>query len=651
MKYQATRWFPKAQRLTIILHDLGMTAACWVGVFKLRAMMGGDDVSWPLWSLGTGWVLLAQGLVFYWTGLYRSVWRFASLPDLINIVKATALGVLTIILLLFVYNRLELVPRSVLVMYPVALVLALGIPRIVYRAWKDHGFPLLNPQRQQRVLILGAGKAGEMLARELRRSGGYHLVGFLDDAPGLKDRWLHGAPVLGKTDDVVKVATKKLVELLVIAISSLPPDEMRALVNRCEETGLPLRTVPRLDGQFANAPFELKEIRIEDLLGRPPVVPDLAAIRRWLHGGTVLVTGAGGSIGAELTRQCAEHGARTLVLVEFNEFSLVTIERTLYRDFPDVQILPVLGNCGDPALMRHALGLGHVDAVLHAAAYKHVPVLEAQLREGIRNNVLATETVAREASAAGVNTFVLISTDKAVDPGNVLGASKRLAEMTCQALLAESSTRLLTVRFGNVLDSTGSVVPIFREQIRSGGPVTVTDPEVTRYFMTISEACQLILQAAAMDSAHEVLYILDMGDPVPIRLLAEQMIRLVGKQPGRDVEIVYTGLRPGEKLHETLFHAEEPCRPTEHPKILRAPTRKVEAEKVLTALSQMRTAIRDYDLKTLTAQLRAAVPEFSPSMCRAPLYSDTVVAFPGGRSAHPPPRAAITITDSKHNNP
>jgi len=625
MKHLFARWRAQMLRVVIFVHDLGMAALCWVGLLELRMSIGGHVVDWSYWSLGMVLVLVAQGGVFSLIRIYRGVWRFVSLPDLINIAKASVAGLFAIILLLFLYNRLDQVPRSVLVMYPLALTLLLAGPRVLYRMCKDHGFSLMNSRPQQRVLILGAGKTGEMLARELRRNGGYHLVGFLDDAPGLGGRWVHGVPVLGRTDEVARVADRKMADVLVIAIPSLVPEQMRALVDLCEETGLALRTVPCLDEQFANVPFELQEIRIEDLLGRPQVVPNLNVIGRWLRGSAVLITGAGGSIGTELTLQCARHGARALVLVEFDEFALVTIEHALSRDFPNVGILPVLGDCGDPAVMRHALAKTRVDAVFHAAAYKHVPVLEVHLREGVRNNVLATETVAREASVAGVRTFVLISTDKAVEPGNVLGASKRLAEMACQALLAHSTTRLLTVRFGNVLDSAGSVVPLFREQIREGGPVTVTDPEVTRYFMTISEACQLILHALAIDTAHEVLYTLDMGEPVQIRFLAEQMIRLAGKQPGRDIEIVYTGLRPGEKLHETLFHIDEPYRPTSHPKILQAPTRKVEAEAVLDALKQMRKSVHDYDVKALTAQLRAAVPEFNPLSQRS---ADVVISFP-----------------------
>jgi FlaA1/EpsC-like NDP-sugar epimerase len=342
----------------------------------------------------------------------------------------------------------------------------------------------------------------------------------------------------------------------------------------------------------------------------------------------VLVTGAGGSIGSELCRQCARHGARTVGLLEIDELALMTIEAELRRDFPQVECVAVLGDCGDPAVMRHALGRTQPQAVFHAAAYKQVPLLEAQLREAVRNNVLATDNVAGQCREAGVESCVLISTDKAVDPANVLGATKRLAEMICQGLAEEGDTRFVTVRFGNVLDSAGSVVPLFREQIRSGGPVTVTHAEVTRYFMTIPEACQLILQASAI-GAHQAVYTLDMGEPVPIRLLAEQMIRLAGKQPGKDVAIVYTGLRSGEKLHEALFHADERYRPTSHPKILQAEARPVDAQELDRALRRLSEASTAYDIETMSALLRETVPEFVPiaETAEAPGAS-TVVAFP-----------------------
>jgi FlaA1/EpsC-like NDP-sugar epimerase len=394
---------------------------------------------------------------------------------------------------------------------------------------------------------------------------------------------------------------------------------------------LPFRRVPRLDDllEGRSLPGELKEVAIEDLLGRKPVTPDWKAIRGWLGGRNVLVTGAGGSIGSELCRQCARHGAGLVALVEIDELALIRMHAELERDFPQVRCVPVLGDCGDPAVMRHALALSGADAVFHAAAYKQVPLLEAQLREAVRNNVLATETVAAESHKAGVGSLVLISTDKAVDPVNVLGATKRLAEKVCQAQTLEGNvTRSVTVRFGNVLDSAGSVVPLFREQIRRGGPVTVTDPEVTRYFMTIPEACQLILQAAAMGTQHAI-YTLDMGEPVAIKLLAEQMIRLAGKQPGRDIAIVYTGLRPGEKLHETLFHADERYRPTSHAKILQAEARAIMLDRILALGPRIRAAVERYDTEELALLLREAVPEFDPREAGAAGDAPgAIIAFP-----------------------
>ncbi len=382
-------------------------------------------------------------------------------------------------------------------------------------------------------------------------------------------------------------------------------------------------------------PGELKEVAIEDLLGRKPVMPDWKAIRAWLRERSVLVTGAGGSIGSELCRQCARHGAARITLVEVDELALTRIEAELQRDYPHIEVIPVLGDCGDAAVIHHAMTLSAPDAAFHAAAYKQVPVLERQLREGVRNNVLATHTVASAAIAHRVGTFVLISTDKAVDPVNVLGATKRLAEMVCQDLASSKTTHFVTVRFGNVLDSAGSVVPLFREQIRRGGPVTVTDPDVTRYFMTIPEACQLIMQSVAIGSP-QAIYTLDMGEPVSIRLLAEQMIRLAGKQPGRDISIIYSGLRPGEKLHETLFHADERYRPTQHPKILQAEARSVHAERLATEMVRLREGVARYDLELLGLTLRDAVPEFAPQDSPAVHRSGaTIVAFPPRHARQP----------------
>lgn len=620
-------------RLAVMVHDLAMVWVCWQGLHYVRYALQPTPLPLEPFSSTVLIVMVAQGLISWRVGLYRGLWRFASVPDLLNIFKASLLGLLAVVAGLFFYSRLDLVSRAALLLYPFVLTMLLGAPRLIFRAWKDQRL-LRSDDTAERVLILGAGQAGEALVRDLRRIGRYQPVGFLDDAAALRGTRLQGLPILGRVNDVVRIARETGVQLLVIAMPSLDAIAMRRVVGICEESGVPFRTVPRLadvlDGR--SLPGQLKEVAIEDLLGRQPLNPDWKAIRNWLGARSVLVTGAGGSIGSELCRQCARHGARRIALLEIDELALLTVEADLRRDFPGIECLPVLGDAGDPAVIAHALREAEPEAVFHAAAYKQVPLLQRQLREAVRNNVLTTDVVARASRDAGIGTFVLISTDKAVDPVNVLGATKRLAEMLCQSLVDPRSTRFVTVRFGNVLDSAGSVVPLFREQIRRGGPVTVTDPDVTRYFMTIPEACQLILQASAI-GAQQAVYTLDMGEAVSIRMLAEQMIRLAGKQPGKDIAIEYTGLRPGEKLHETLFHVDERYSATVHPKILQALPRSVSGERVEPALQALREAAASYDLDRLAASLRAAVPEFNPSADDADnARESTIVAFPARRA-------------------
>lgn len=617
-------------RMAVITHDLAMVWVCWQGLHYLRYALQPTPQPLAPFSSTVLIVLVAQGLVSWRVGLYRGLWRFASVPDLFNIFKASLFGLLAVVVGLFFYSRLDLVSRAALLLYPFVLTVLLGAPRLIFRAWKDHSQQQAR-DGAERVLILGAGQAGEALVRDLRRLGSYDPIGFLDDAVSLRGTRLQGLPVLGKIPDVARVARETGAQLLVIAMPSVDAVVMRRVIGLCEESTVPFRTVPRLADilEGRSLPGQLKEVAIEDLLGRQPRAPDWKAIRGWLGGRSVLVTGAGGSIGSELCRQCARHGASRIALVEIDELALLTIEAELRRDFPGILCVPVLGDCGDPAVIAHALKLVEPEAVFHAAAYKQVPLLQGQLREAVRNNALATYTVAKASREADVGTFVLVSTDKAVDPVNVLGATKRFAEMACQALAVARTTRMVTVRFGNVLDSAGSVVPLFREQIRRGGPVTVTHPDVTRYFMTIPEACLLILQAGSI-GVQQAVYTLDMGEPVAIRVLAEQMIRLAGKQPGKDVVIDYIGLRPGERLHETLFHMDERYSSTIYPSILQAMPRAVAAERVDASVEAMRASVQAYDLETLEAALREAVPEFAPAEDRA--RPATVVVFPGRRA-------------------
>ncbi len=602
-------WLPRA---LVIAHDLAMAWLCWVVLELLRIQLNPGQIDAMLFSRTVALVVATQGVAFWGMGLYRGLWRFASLHDMLNIAKAGMLGALAIAVELLLVDRARLVPWLMLAAYPVLLVAMVGGPRLLYRAWKDRRSAHDASHPAARVLVIGAGRTGETLVRRMRHEGRYEPVGFLDDDRRLRGAKVRGVPVLGHLDALVEIARETGAHLVAIAIPSLGAVRMQAIVASCEQAGVAVRKAVRLSTTLAEADAsdDLRQIAIEDLLGREPVASDLSAIRAWVAGRAFLVTGAGGSIGSELCRQLVALGAAALTLLERSELALLTIQADLRRRAPGVALHGVLGDCGDRAVIDHALRLGGARVVLHAAAYKHVPMLEEQVREAVRNNVLATQTVAEASVAAGVESFVLVSTDKAVDPVNVLGASKRLAEKVCQAC-GGPRTRMTIVRFGNVLDSAGSVVPLFREQIRDGGPVTVTHPEVTRYFMTIPEACQLILQAAILDDEGGI-FTLDMGAPIPIMLLAEQMIRLAGKVPGRDIAIVHTGLRPGEKLHERLYHDDEENRMTQHPKIFKGRPRSVDAQVLALALVALREAAERYDVDRLQRLLREAIDEYQP---------------------------------------
>lgn len=601
-------------RLLIVLHDLAMIAGVWIGLRWLASVAGAPAAPALLPELLI--VLTTQGIVLRMVGLYQGLWRFASLPDLANLVRAALLGVLLIVAILFLVGMIDQVPRRVLFPYPVAVVVALGVPRLLYRLWKDYR-QSAHRADAVRVLVLGAGRTAETLLRDLRSDGRYQPVGLLDDQRALKGAKVQGVPVLGTLDELPYIAQETAPKLLVIAMPSANAAEMQRVVSLCDETGVPFRTVPRLSDMLSGkqARLELSEVKIEDLLGRKPVEFDVD----WspVAGKRVLVTGAGGSIGSELARQCAAGGAASVLLFERAELPLDEVWSELARDYPDVEVRPMLADCGDATACRIALA-GGMDYVFHAAACKQVPMLEGQVREALRNNVLATVTLARACREAMVGNFVLISTDKAICPVNVLGASKRFAELACQVELAEGPVQLSVVRFGNVLDSAGSVVPLFRRQIAEGGPVTITHPEVTRYFMTIPEACQLILHSVSLGGEHSSVYALDMGRPVAIRELAEQMIRLSGKRPGIDVSVSYIGLRPGEKLHEILFHPQERYQRTRHPRILQAEPREVQAHALRRQLEEVASLmLQPGSEQEMFALLRRAVPEYTPEPAAA----------------------------------
>lgn len=608
-------------RTVIFVHDLLMVALAWLGAYWLRF-----NLSLPTEpELTTALVCLpltvaVQAVIFWAMGLYRGIWRFASVPDLVRIGKASCLGIAFVGALLFFYNRLHGVPRSVIPLYPLLLLLLLAGPRLLYRIWKDQGAMLKGGQR---ALVVGAGKAGELLVRDLlrERDARYVPVCFVDDDPRKRGSEIHGVRVRGCPANIPRLIERFGIEAILLAIPSANDREMRRIVEICEATGLPFLTLPSVQDMLSEQPAgKLREVAIEDLLGRAPVRLDRSVVKAHLDGKKILVTGGGGSIGSELCKQIARYEVAELIVFERTEFNLYRIEQDLSRQFPGLRCRSLLGDVTDQSDVERVLRAHRPHIIFHAAAYKHVPLLQQQARQAVRNNVLGTRVVAEAALLHGVEEFVLISTDKAVRPSNIMGATKRAAEMLVQSLNGEGETRYLTVRFGNVLDSAGSVVPLFREQIRRGGPVTVTHPEVTRYFMTIPEACQLIMQAAAVGQGGEI-FVLDMGEPVKISYLAEQMIRLSGKRPGLDIRIEYIGLRPGEKLTEELFLDKERPMPTPHPKLQLADSINLDARKIRHHLDLLGDACRRFDDAAIAAELAVLVPEIAdpPTPAAGPL--------------------------------
>ncbi|EGW53862.1 polysaccharide biosynthesis protein [Candidatus Endoriftia persephone] len=598
---------------TAFLHDLLMVPLAWLGAYWLRfnlETIPDDYLQAGLFALLI--LLPVQAATFLFLGLYRGIWRFSSLPDLLRILKAIVIGTAIAMVILFLITRGVGIPRSVPLLHALLLVILLSGPRLLYRWLKDHHLYL---SAGQRVLIVGSGKAGEMLTRDILRNRreAFQPIAFADDNRRRHKREIHGIPVAGACQQIPGLVREHEIDLIMIAIPSATSKQMRRVVEYCEQAGVPFRSVPQLqDLMSGNVQInQLREVSIEDLLGREPVSLDWPEIRQALAGKRILVTGAGGSIGSELCRQLAALGPAQLVLFENSEFNLYTIEMELRQHFPQLNLAYQLGDVTDAAYLNHAFDQHRPQVVFHAAAYKHVPMLEPQLRQALRNNVLGTQNVALAAHRCGCSDFVLVSTDKAVNPANIMGASKRAAEIFCQNLNRQSQTRFITVRFGNVLGSAGSVIPLFRQQIASGGPLTVTDPRMERYFMTIPEACQLIMQTMVLGQGGEI-FVLDMGEPVKISYLAEQMIRLSGKTPGEDIEIEYIGLRPGEKLYEELFHEKEQLEGTAHEKVRLARHRQVEWMALNATLEQITAACEAMDEAKLLELLHQLVPEHGP---------------------------------------
>ncbi len=607
------------KKTQVIIHDLLMSVLAWQFSWWARFNFAFPFENWEKSFLLMPLIVLIQMVVFRRFRLYRGIWRFASIPDLWNIFRASVFGALSITLVCFILFRLEGIPRSILILYPFFLMFFLGGPRLGYRVWKDHSLSINTISANKRVLIVGAGRATEMLVREIIREGTYIPIGILDDNKQLKNSEMHGIRVLGNIDQVKEVCAKQDVDLLLISIPSANSQEMRAIVEKCEQSNVPIKTLPGIQDMLSDTVTlsKLREVSIEDLLGREKIELDWKDIQKEFANKTILVTGGGGSIGSELCCQISKLAPLKLIILERSEFNLYKIEKALSNSSVTTEF--ILGDLCDIDKIDHVISANSPDIIFHAAAYKHVPILERDAREGIRNNILGTKNVADIAHKYKCERFILISTDKAVNPTNVLGATKRIAEQYIENMNKVSNTSYITVRFGNVLGSDGSVVPLFKDQINKGGPVTVTHPEITRYFMTIREACQLILQASKMGKGGEI-FVLDMGKPVAINYLAEQMIRLSGLIPNKDINIEYSGLRPGEKMYEELFYENEVRQKTSHNKILLAKHSSTDLKDLSDRINEVIDAIKEFDNDKITILLKNLIPSIDNN-------KDNIISF------------------------
>jgi FlaA1/EpsC-like NDP-sugar epimerase len=604
--------------LLAVAHDVVATMLAWSLAYSLRFNLALPPEYFPILETTLPWVVPLQGMIFWRFGLYRGVWRYASLNDLRRIALAVMLSSVVIPFALWMLRSDVIVPRTVLILNPLLLMLMMGGSRLMYRMWKESGLYGSFKLSAEPVLVLGAGDAAVSLSKELAKNPAWQLVGFLDDDENRQNCILNGVKVLGKLDDFPRWADYFSIKRAIIAMPTNSHQQRKRAIQLCNAADIQAMTVPSFDDLMSGkvAVSQLRAIELDDLLGRDPVSLDTAGLHGLLSDQVVLVTGAGGSIGSEMCRQVARFAPAKLVLFEQNEFALYTLEQELQQTFPNLNFICIVGDVRDAARVNEVLAQQQPRVLCHAAAYKHVPMMEQNNAwQAIRNNVLGTWTVAHAAQQHGIEKFVMISTDKAVNPTNVMGASKRLAELVCQSLQfpmanqRAGGTRFVMVRFGNVLGSTGSVIPKFRAQIAQGGPITVTHPDITRFFMSIPEAAQLVLQAGLMGQGGEI-FVLDMGEPVKIVDLAKDLIRLSGFSED-DIKIEFSGLRPGEKLYEELLADNEHTLPTPHPKLRIAQAQQADAAWLARLLVWMNATTK------LDAQVRADlqqwVAEYQPA--------------------------------------
>ncbi|MBK9243956.1 MAG: polysaccharide biosynthesis protein [Burkholderiales bacterium] len=609
-----------AKGYAVLAADLASVAAAWLASYLLRFNLEIPAEYLALALRSLLWVVPIYGAAFLAMGMYRGMVRFSSLPDLLRIGRAVALAAAVVALVAYLTQADLQVPRSVIVLSPILTLLVVGGTRAAYRAWRESREPREAVGQRRRLFVLGTGEPGARLLRELATSPQWQVVGAFDDRREAHGREIHGVPVLGPLADVEQAARELDVRDAVIAMPEASSDRRQQAATICMRAGLNALMLPALaDLIEGRVTIEnVRRINLEDLLGRDAVRINSAEVGSMLGGAVVMVTGAGGSIGSELCRQVARFAPARLVFFEHSEFALYRIGEEFRGLFPEVPFVGFVGDVKDAERVREVIAAQQPAIVFHAAAYKHVPLMEDDnCWQAVRNNVFGTWVVAAEAVAARVPRFVLVSTDKAVNPSNVMGATKRLAEIACQAVQpADGATLVSIVRFGNVLGSAGSVIPKFQEQVARGGPVTVTHAEATRYFMSIPEASQLVLQAAALGDGGQI-FVLEMGKPVRILDVAKTIIQLSGRSE-EEIEIRFTGLRPGEKLHEEVFTSDELTDRTSHPSVRVAKARPVDIS-LEALLEGLRVPVRDDE--QAREFLRSWVPEYGEARNDEPVAS------------------------------
>ena len=595
-----------------LLHDIAVASFAWVAAYLLRFNFAipVEHVQHMLHAII--WIVPLQGGVFIAYGLYRGMWRFASVPDLKRILFAVVSASVIGAAVLFMLNTSILIPRSVLILDPVLLMLLMGGSRLAYRAWKEHKLYGMTLAQGNPVFVLGAGEAAIALVKDLARSKHWRVIGMLDDDKIMLGREIFGVKVLGAITKLDDLSERFGVQHVIVAMPSAHHQKRRQAIETANNLGLEVLTVPAIDDLMSGkvSISQIRKVDVEDLLGRDVVELDSLGLHSLIEAHTVLVSGAGGSIGSELCRQIVKYKPNILICLDISEFALYQLEQELSAlQLPTILVYKTC-DVKNKIRIEHILAQYNPAVVFHAAAYKHVPMMEnGNVWEALSNNVIGTHTLASACKAVGVKKFVLISTDKAVNPTNVMGASKRLAEMVCQGLQDMLGTRFVVVRFGNVLGSSGSVIPKFREQIANGGPVTITHPEITRYFMSIPEAAQLVMQAGLMGNGGEI-FVLDMGVPVKIADLAADMIRLSGLQLD-EIKIEYVGLRPGEKLYEELLADDEHTMATPHEKLRIAQARTADTVWVNKLLAWIEGA-HSANERLIKTELAIWVEEYSP---------------------------------------